>query len=209
MAKRKRGEKRKKFQRLSDRRQIIVLYVQGFTQDEIARQIKCSQQQVSADLKAIVKMWQKDNLIELSEMKAIEIAKINELERVFWSAWVKSLGQMPTRSEIKRGVFPIGVLRTVTHVYKPHPDGGGTTMIKISTTDTGVPTVGNLACLAGVERCIAARIKLLGLDAPQLLQIVDDDFDQEKWYKETTERLMGAAKIVDSTVLYTDDPNKA
>lgn len=47
---------------------------------------------------------------------------------------------------------------------------------------------GNPAFLAGVERCIDRRTRLLGLDAPKLLAVVDSDFDQAAWNEKRQSR---------------------
>lgn len=182
------GKKRSGAQLGRDRYLISGLYLQGYLQREIAEQLGLSSGTVSNDLRAIRKIWLESTLINFSEMKARELARINILERTYWEAWERSLGLKERPGQV------LGVIKTITH-YVGQGEGGdqpAQTRMVVNSAET----VGDLACLAGIERCVAMRVRLLGLDEPQLLQVVDDDFDHDKWVAERNERHANALQTL-------------
>jgi len=56
---------------------------------------------------------------------------------------------------------------------------------------------GNPAFLYGAKDCVKMRISLFGVNAPQLLTMVDEDFDQVAWAKERDRRHAQAAALLD------------
>src|SRR5262245_42719987 len=72
------------------RETIATLYLQGVYQSVIARQLGVTQQQISYDLKALRRQWQASALRNFDAAKSLEIAKIDEIERVAWEAWARS-----------------------------------------------------------------------------------------------------------------------
>ncbi len=101
------------------------------------------------------KRWQESSLAntdanraKLDAKKAEELAKIDALERTYWKAWRRSCKDREVQTAEK-----------VT---------GDTARSKAATRREGQS--GNPAFLAGVERCIDRRCKLLGLDAPRKLE---------------------------------------
>lgn len=133
--------KRTKAQIESDRVAIMRLYLQGKWQHEIAADLGMQQEQVSYDLRAIQAVWRDIPQSELSELKAKELARIDELERTYWQAWERSLTPKETTSTAKEG----GKLKVGKRSEQRN---------------------GNPAFLKGVMDCIDRRCKLLGLDAP-------------------------------------------
>lgn len=151
--------KRSKVQIVDDRREIAAQYLRGKTQAEIARYISTypargytlTTQQICYDLKAIQKQWQASALRDFDEKRAEELAKVDELERTYWQAWLDSC----TDSE------------TVTQ----EGTGDGVQRIrKVRIQQSGDPRF-----LAGVQWCIERRCKLLGFDAPQKQEITGKD----------------------------------
>jgi hypothetical protein len=142
--------KRTPIQREHDLTQIAGLYLRGKTQAAIAEELKITQQQVSYDLKIIQARWRKDTTIDMDEAKRKELARIDELERTYWTAWERSLDEkVKTRTEKRAG------------------EEGGKASIEKETL-LGVP-----AYLAGVQWCISERCKLLGLYAPAKSALTD------------------------------------
>ena len=140
--------KRTPFQIEHDRRETASLYLQGMFQKDIAECLNVSQQQVSYDLAVIRKQWRKDTAFDLDEAKRKELARIDELERVYWDAFERSQGMREkTRTGRREGVG----------------DGEGTQgWAQIEREEmAGAP-----GFLAGVMSCIKKRCELLGLDAP-------------------------------------------
>ena len=67
-----------------DRRNIAKLYLSGTTQMDIAEKLKISQATVSRDLKVIEKEWAAARINDIDERKRMELAKIDNLELVYW-----------------------------------------------------------------------------------------------------------------------------
>ena len=141
--------KRTKIQIEEQRTRVAAWYIQGLTQREIGRRLDLSVQQISYDLKVIRRRWNMDTAINLDAARMKELAKLEELEKVYWEGWRKSLeAAKSTVTEQTVGGDASGQPRTLARVLSVERDG-------------------NPAFLAGVESCIAARRKMLGLDAPQ------------------------------------------
>ena len=67
------------------------LYCEGLTQAKIADRLGLAPQTVSKDLQEIRSRWLQAMLQSFSEMKARELAKIDNLEREYWDAWRHSV----------------------------------------------------------------------------------------------------------------------
>jgi hypothetical protein len=145
--------KRTKIQRIRDRVLIADWYCHGMTQSQIAVNLRdkyypteqpLTHQQISNELKVIIKDWKSEYTFSIDEHKAIEIEKINRLEQVYYDAWVKSTGEREsTFTERNEGA----TARLKARISKEQRDG-------------------NPTFLAGIQWCINARCSLLGLNAP-------------------------------------------
>lgn len=141
----KRGPKRTEFERERDYNLIAELYLKGVYQVDIAAQLDITQSQVSQDLKTIRRRWQKDTAMDLDAAKGRELARIDQLERTYWDAWMRSIGDhVKTRIET---------------------DDDGDAVISRTVVDSE-HLVGDLRCLQGVQWCIDQRCKILGFYAP-------------------------------------------
>jgi len=123
------------------RQQVGELYVKGSTQSQIARELGVAQSTVSADLKAIRREWRDSRVRDFDEAVAVELKKLDHLEREAWSGWERS--QQPAEST------------------KVSQDGAGKRAERIVKQQQGDPRY-----LEQVHRCITGRRTLLGLDAP-------------------------------------------
>ena len=80
--------------KIAERRQDVAqMYLAGHTQAEIAHKWRVTQQQISLDLKWIHADWIESARMSMDEAKARELARINRLEREYWQAWQRSIGQ--------------------------------------------------------------------------------------------------------------------
>jgi len=136
------GKRRSASQLSRDRRAIAEYYLKGWLQSAIAAELGISQQTVSNDLRALQVQWEKSALRDFDTMRGEELAKIDNLEREYWAGWLRSGKNEET-------------------LVKKAKDGKGTEAIKTSKGQAGDPRF-----LAGIERCIERRCKLLGIDAP-------------------------------------------
>lgn len=127
--------------------QVAEQYLRGVPQATIAAALGIDQSTVSRDLKALQEQWAAHATALLDTHKAAELARIDGLERTYWEAWAASKTYKRETQAGARG-----------------PDGKAQPT-RASVTSEARP--GNPAFLAGVERCIALRCKLLGLNAPE------------------------------------------
>lgn len=132
-------KKRTPTQRESDLERIAALYLRGKRQADIAVELNITQQQVSYDLKEIHKRWRESSLVNMNEVKQRELARIDQLEIEYWSAWERSKQE---------------AVRTVTS--KSDKEGNRASITKEQ-------QVGNPSYLAGVQWCIEQRCKIFGL----------------------------------------------
>jgi predicted transcriptional regulator len=146
------------------RRQIATLYLKGTPQAEIARELGVSQGTVSSDLKAIRREWRDSRIRDFDEVVDVELKKIDQLEREAWSGWERS--QQPAETT------------------KVTLDGAGKKAQKVTQQQTGDPRF-----LEQIQRCIATRRALLGLDAPTRIAPTSPD-GQESYHVYVMAELM-------------------
>ena len=139
---------------LERRSKVAKLYLEGMDQIDIGIALGFSQSQVSRDLKALRKQWQESAHDDTGEMIAIELKKIDNLERVAWRAWNKSIEDTRKKKAAQRTGGP-----------------GGEMKMK---QEEEVIMLGNPAYLRQIEACIKRRCELLGLDAPKR---INHDFE--------------------------------
>ena len=134
------------------RKQVAELYVQGWTQIQIAEKLEIVQSTVSEDLKRLQKEWRESRLRDFDAARELEIQKLDRLEREAWAAWERS--QKPSQSaEFK-------------------DDDANTPTKKRVKNQNGDPRF-----LIVVHQCIASRRALLGLDALPALPKEDTNGD--------------------------------
>lgn len=161
--------KRDSFQIEKDRAEIAYLYLQGKTQRDIAEYLKkdpdrkyeLTQQTISNDIKVIKTRWQTSSLMNFNQAKAQELAKIDNLELVYWRAWENSC--KPTKKT---------KTRKIDSIKGPHQEG------QIETKEQ----FGDKKWLDGVQWCIEKRLAIFGIEAPKRLKVGDDNLlDRIKW----------------------------
>lgn len=148
---------------LSRRQQIGAMYLSGKYQSEIAQIIGVTQQQVSADLAALRKIWQASAMRDFDAAKAEELEKIDRAEREYWLGWERSQEDaVVSLAEVKTGDKP------------------GRKRSRRREGQCGDPRF-----LDGVLRCVERRCAILGLDAPQAFKF--------EWETLTDDQLMRLA----------------
>jgi len=143
------GRRRSASELTRDRRRIADLYLSGWTQTAIAEEVGVSQATISGDLKALQKAWLASSLIDFGAAKSEALAKIDRLEREYWAAWEASKEDKETQTTEKAG--------------------GETPRSKAQIRREG--QVGNPSFLSGVQWCIERRCKVLGIDAPTVIDL--------------------------------------
>lgn len=167
----KRGQRRTTFERERDLRDTAVLYLRGMLQWEIAQELNkrerpkgeikedterpytVTQQTVSKDIREIQTRWLGASLRDFDRARAEELAKIDNLEREYWSGWIRSCGERKTTTVKDRGSIATGPQHEAAVKREE--------------------MIGNPRFLEGVERCIERRCDILGLDAPKKIDLMD------------------------------------
>lgn len=127
---------------VEQRRELVArLYITGLTQAEIGRRCNVGQRQISKDLAVIRRNWLESSIRNFDELRGEQLAKIDKLESEYWDAWERSKAESVRKTAERSD----GKDRAVVVTEAQH---------------------GDPRYLAGIERCIAQRCKLLGLDAP-------------------------------------------
>jgi hypothetical protein len=142
-----------RFRILERRKRVAGMYLQGITQWEIGRQLGVTQQCIAKDVRALEKEWIASAVVDIDSAKAKELARIDRLERVAWSAWRRSCQRKEkatTRMERKLNE-DTQKAKTVTSKATELRDG-------------------NPEYLKRVEWCITKRCELLKLNPPQRLE---------------------------------------
>jgi len=81
---------RTEFQREHDRVRIAEMYLQRFTQQEIAEEIGVCRQQISREIQKIRQRWTETYAEELNQALAEEVKKLDGLEREYWQRYRKA-----------------------------------------------------------------------------------------------------------------------
>lgn len=159
------ARRRKRGQLVRDRRRIADLYLQGWAQTDIADELALHQTTVSRDIKTLHKDWLESSLLDFSDAKSQELAKVDRLEREYWKAYHRSL--MDAEQITKEGTSFNEDTQDIAIINK---------IAKITKKQAGDPRF-----LQGIQWCIDKRCSILGLDAPEkqsgevLIKIVRGD----------------------------------
>jgi hypothetical protein len=119
------------------------------TQVAIAEAVGVTQPTISKAIAKLHGRWRAEQITDTNLAIQIELERISNLEREYWSAW--------ERSRENRAI------RSTKQTKKPAPNGRGPGSEK---TEAGLRTEardGNPKFLEGVRWCVAKRIELLGL----------------------------------------------
>jgi uncharacterized protein YjcR len=82
--------KRNRTQIALDSAQATNLYLQGFTMSDIAEKLEISIDMVKYDLAKVRQNWLEHARLDLNELKAKELAKLDYLEQQVWAQWQQS-----------------------------------------------------------------------------------------------------------------------
>jgi len=152
--------KNKKSIILDRRAKVAKLYLEGYNQYQIGDMLNITQSCVSKDMVKNREQWKSSASSDIKELTLNELAKIDNLEQTYWKAWEKSCEDYQEKSikAIKKGKKKI----------KGDNDNKPTS---IEQTTKDVKANGNPAYLTGIQNCIDKRCKILGIDAPQKIDV--------------------------------------
>lgn len=159
-APKKKVKVRRKMTMANRRIEVGDLYLNGKTQPYIAKTLGVSQPTISRDLEAIHAIWQEQATDYYSQAMAQELAKIDNLERVYWEAWEASKKEPETtETEHQR-----------SSVVEPEAMANFSIPMSMTLSKRRSPT-GDKRFLEGVQWCIDKRIKLMGLAPPEQIKV--------------------------------------
>ena len=144
---------------LEDRRQLVAgLYLRAWSMRAIAVEVGIGLGTVSRDIQAVIAEWREQRLDDIDAYQTTELSRIAKLEQTYWEAWDRSVGE--SRRTVTESVTSSAL---VGGVEDPVQVGPKRNRAQITKEDEN----GDPRFLAGVQWCIDRRCKILGLDAPQ------------------------------------------
>ena len=144
---------------LEDRRQLVAgLYLRAWSMRAIAVEVGIGLGTVSRDIQAVIAEWREQRLDDIDAYQTTELSRIAKLEQTYWEAWDRSVGE--SRRTVTESVTSSAL---VGGVEEPVQVGPKRNRAQITKEDEN----GDPRFLAGVQWCIDRRCKILGLDAPQ------------------------------------------
>lgn len=147
---------------------VAQYYLQGRTQSDMVEELSISMTTVQKYLRELREEWKVKALYDFSLAKAEQLARIDEVERVAWEGFHKSVN---------------GSVSTTTMKSK------GSTSSKMRTKTK--PSVSDTKWLDKIQWCVEQRSKILGLYAPKKIdQTIKNDRKLEEM---TTEELLNLA----------------
>jgi hypothetical protein len=136
---------------LSRRTYVANLYLRGYRdQFTLAERVGVDRSTIYNDLKHIRKQWAAEMVVKFDKAVVEELAKVDQLEREAWAEWERSK-----------------TFREKTRTGKTRKSGGDETSAMLEKENL----LGDPRYLDVVLRCIDRRCKLLGLDAPEKLEV--------------------------------------
>jgi hypothetical protein len=142
---------------LERRSRIAELYLQGMAQFKIAETIGVTPGQISIDLKILAKQWQEAINTNMDEIKAREMEKINNLEKTYYDAWMRSCEVKTKKSMKKKGVTTKA--------------GQAIGADEKEQTFTEEQQIGDPRFLEGVRWCITKREEILGYGSAKKIDL--------------------------------------
>lgn len=145
------GAKFTRAQREENRDKIAALRLRGFTFQEIGERLGMATSYAYTEFKVVEQRWRHSARQNLIEFKARELARIDALEEEAWRAYERS--QRDSVEQEEGFVFAQGERQRDSARAKRRARDGEAKWLGI------------------VMQCIDRRIKLLGLDAPDLMDV--------------------------------------
>lgn len=165
----------------ADRRNVARLYLSGRLQSEIAEELGISQTTVSRDIKYLTDEWKQERVYDINEAKARELAKIDNLELIYFDAWERSRKNagVKTKKEIKIGIdlnpSQIATLSAILPAEVVKSISQGVTRQEIQERIEG--QIGDPRYLSGIQWCIEQRCRILGVEAPKKIEGGEEPLD--------------------------------
>lgn len=165
----------------------LDLWLKGHTLTHIVKELekhdlKVSIATLSNYVQAFLAEYRDERIKQKDTQIQAELMRLDKLERTYWEAWERSQGVFTSRTvggwesgldtkELKAGVNNIALNEETNTVVKGNTAKAKAQRVnKKYVTYNESPSVGDVRFLMGVERVIDKRCKLLGLDAPLVIE---------------------------------------
>ncbi len=150
---------------------VLEMYLKGWPVPMIAREVGIRVDAAMNAVEVVQREYIRRKNGNRAEQLAFVLAKIDQMERTYWDAWERSMKEA-VRTSTSREDTPL----PLPDGSKARADGEGKPPPTLIQTTTKVGRrvdypVGNPAFLSGVQWCIDRRVKLLGLDKPERIDI--------------------------------------
>lgn len=132
---------------------VADLYATGWRQADIAEHLGMSVDRVTKTIAKVRQRWLENQTMDFAVRQAVELEKLDRLERELWEAWEKS----------KKGLKK----KISSDLLRSTPRGDQTE--KLSATEE-LDQPGDVKYLELIAKIVAQRCKILGLDAPTVIQ---------------------------------------
>lgn len=139
---------------------------------------KVTMNQVFKDVSVALRIWRERFVTNLDLILAREMERLDNLEKTYWDAWEKSTQPMKTDYEFHEITEGIGE--------------EGRAKAKTTGSHKEVTTYGDPQFLAGIERVIALRYKLLGIGQTRTVNI--------NWRQEAAKAGIDPDNVIDAVV---------
>lgn len=175
---------RSQLRRELDRKRIAdALLMSDASARQIAARLGLSSSTVRRDLRVLREEWKRERLQDHDAWVARQLQELALTIRESWAGWIRS--QEPSKQSKMRS-------RGLTK--KPDPRGGGRVKIKaedvleFEQTSKEQTSAGDPRFLEVVERCLASRARLLGLNQP--VKVAPTDPTGERPYSDVRAELL-------------------
>ena len=158
--------KRTTLEKAFDSARLADMYLKGRSQREMIDELSISRNTVQKALKELQQTWQSQALFDFNAAKAMQLAKVDHLEKVAWEGYHLSQQGKTSTTEMNTGNTSF-----------------------TSETKSSLPA-GDTKWLDKIQWCIDQRCKILGLHAPKAAVIHQTIEEKKSLDDMSTEALM-------------------
>lgn len=162
------SHKRSKIQRERDLVEIARRYLRGESQRKIALALGVTRQQIQYDLREIRARWREQAVVDFEQAIIEQLARIDQLEREYWEQY-----ELSKAGKAKKIITVSGKRPKQLKQPKQEDDSSDNQkgIERVTQTSITEETPGDPRYLQGVQWCIQERARLLGLYAPDRIDI--------------------------------------
>lgn len=163
----------------SRRKRVAELYLGGWTQWEISKELECHSDTVNTDLKAIQQLWMERSIEAIDRVKAEQLAKVDKVERWATEAYIRSMGveEIHTESEKNSGEYGSSEKKVVRKQL-----------------------LGDVRYLQQIESCIKLRCTIMGItdDKKTNINLYNVNWQEIANVESGAEEIENVIKVIES-----------